>query len=286
MTALPAAAAGSTGSDRLTRIRFTNPNFEHLAEHIRASAARGLPMVPREAYGRARGAVICGSGPSLTTPATLARIRGYQRRGWHVIACKEAIRLLLDRGVRVDFSVSMDPGAEQWRKTARDAAIVYCVASSCHAALFDWLLDEELTVWVFHSACGCPGEAALYASLFPCADVMQGGYTVLNRALALAVYMGFPRRVLAGADFGWRPGAAGYYAAGAREAAGNLGADLTDQGLVDGREWLTRPDLLASAIAVARLKRRGAVDAILGDSLAGALARRDEAFLKRVLPEG
>lgn len=307
MTALPMPDESNP-----TRIRFTNPNFDDLERHIRSAAVRGLPMVRRNGYAGAQGAVVCGSGPSLTIAATLKRIGRYLERGWHVIACKEAIRLLVERGVRVDFSVSMDPGEGQGRKTHRDAGIVYCVASSCHPALFDHLLGDELTVWLFHSACGCAGEAGLYRALFPCGDVMQGGYTVVNRAVSLAKYMGFPKIALAGADFGWRPGrdeldqlraenaideavyrrakrsarTGGYYARGAREAAGNAGANLTDHGMVDGKPWMTRPDLLASAVAIARASKRGQIDTILGDSLAAALARRDEEFLKRVLPEG
>ena len=55
-------------------------------------------------------------------------------------------------------------------------------------------------------------EIELYGRLFDGkADVMCGGFTVTNRALALAKYMGFSRVVMAGTDFGWRDEGGSHY---------------------------------------------------------------------------
>ena len=54
-------------------------------------------------------------------------------------------------------------------------------------------------------------EVEVYRRLFGIGDTCCGGFTVANRALALAKYMGFQRVVMAGVDFGWRDGG-DYYA--------------------------------------------------------------------------
>jgi Phage conserved hypothetical protein BR0599/6-hydroxymethylpterin diphosphokinase MptE-like len=157
MTRDPAAAPA------LTRIRFDNPNLPNLASHIRRAATLGLAMVARDGFAGAKGIVICGSAPSLTSAHSLRKIRALARRGWHVMACKEAIRLLIERNVAVDFSVSMDPGENQWRKTHLDARITYCVASSCHPALFDYTIriGDVFTVYP-----GCDKSASACKAKF------------------------------------------------------------------------------------------------------------------------
>lgn len=95
-------------------------------------------------------------------------------------------------------------------------------------------------------------EMAVYKALFGRGDVMIGGYTVANRALALAQYMGFEDIVLAGADFGWRQKSQDNYYAAFVSARPVDETFAVDDGRVDGEPWVTRPDLLASAVDVAR----------------------------------
>lgn len=295
---------------RRTEIPLTNPNFKNLSQHIQSSAARHLPFVPKDHHADSRGVIVCGSGPSLVTESVVTKIRQLTGQGWHTIACKEAIRLLRERDLPVHYSISMDPGDNQWRKTHRERGIVYCVASSCHPSLFDYLLEGGCEVWLFHSACGWPTEVQMYRELFPKGGMIaQGGYTVVNRGLAVAKYMAWPRIVLAGGDFGWRPdpgalaemwsrgeidhdtylessrrGGSAYYADGATEKAGNAGSDMIDHGVIDGRVWYSRPDLIGSAIPLARSVQRGDVERVLGDSMVASLARRDEELFRRILP--
>jgi hypothetical protein len=124
-------------------------------------------------------------------------------------------------------------------------------------------------------------EVEVYRSRFPCADVIVGGFTVGNRALGLAKYMGFKRVVVAGLDFGWREGRDDRYA-GFVDHEGLRDVFMSDQGRVDGTPWKTRPDLLASAVDVARHIKRGEVK-VLGDSLARSLAAHDDDYLDRVV---
>lgn len=280
----------STGNSN-HKIKFHNPFYQKLGGHIVSSAQRKLPMMVRDEF-KGQNAIVCGSAPSLLKPETLRKLRKHIKQGWKIVACKEGIELLRKRKVSVHFSVSMDPTDTQHLKTYLDDGITYLIASSCHPTLFDHVLNDGRPVRVFHSACGWNGhirnpgtgevahitETDLYKNLFPNADVMCGGFTVVNRALSCAKYMGFEKVIIAGADFGWRAGE-NYYAEGAKQKAGNEGIEMSDQGRVDGKEWLTRPDLLASAVTVAKMKKSGHIYAIWGDSLAAALAKKDTKFL-------
>jgi hypothetical protein len=264
-------------------IQFSNPNVPMLGKHIEHAASRKLPLVRHNQHADLYGAVICGSGPSLLSKRTLNAIRAKARNPkWRIFACKESIRFLRERNIRVDYSVSMDPGANQTEKTYRDKDITYCVASSCNPVLFDWLLDYGCKVNVFHSACGWPNEVIAYRQLFGSGDTIIGGFTVLNRALGLAEYMGFQNFVLAGAQFGWRQDQ-DYYATGAK-GKHLTDVTMTDHGAVDGKAWWTRPDMLASAVAIAHLKqkRKPGTITILGDSLAQSLSKRSPEYLRDI----
>lgn len=125
-------------------------------------------------------------------------------------------------------------------------------------------------------------EIDLYGDLFNGqADVMCGGFTVTNRALALAKYMGFDRIVMAGTDFGWRDEGGSHYS-GLVKVPANDESYMTDQGIVDGTPWFTKPDQLASAADVAKKIKANEVT-VIGDSLAAALSKRSSEFLEDIV---
>ena len=302
-------------------IDFRNPESGNLGKHIAAAAARGLPMIEKNCLAAARGAVVCGLGPSLQRPDVLAKVRGYAKRGWIVFGLKEALGFLADQGIRPKFSANMDPTVHEVGRTPVLDGVTYCLASSCHPDLYDHVLGQGGVVNVFHSACGyvetkCDAgfvidlgadqqavvlgeygltttegyefspiviarfdEVAVYRRQFPNADTMCGGFTVGNRAVALAKYMGIERIVVAGLDFGWRDGS-DYYAEFCR-AAPLRDVLMHDDGKVDGRPWHTRPDLLASAKDIAIRIKAGEV-VVLGDSLAAALAKHDDDYIQGI----
>ncbi len=150
------------------------------------------------------------------------------------------------------------------------------------------LMNGEMELTVQGGGQVCPvipvylGEVEVYDKLFPIHEVMCGGFAVVNRAWALAQYLGFPKTVLAGADFGWRDADAdSHYASFV--TVGPISKDfMKDGGNVDGREWYTRPDQLASAAAIAKGVLNGDVE-VLGDSLAASLAKRGRAFVNTVV---
>lgn len=305
-------------------IKFSNPEFGKLGRYIAAAAARRLPIVRKDMHAGERGALIVALGPSIQKPAVMREVRNYARLGWTVFALKEAVRWLKDKGIRVHYSANMDPGAGEVRRTPIYPDVTYCLASSCHPALYDHVIEGGAKVLVYHSACGYAehevkagfalelgtdqqaivlgeyemattdgypfapvvqaraNEVEVYRRLFEHADVVIGGFTVANRALGLAKYMGFDKVVLAGADFGWRVDGKDSYYAGFVDAEPLNDVWMTDQGRVDGKPWKTRPDLLASAVDVARHIKQGRVK-VVGDSLAAALAKHPDEYLDRVV---
>lgn len=274
-------------------LQLTNSQTAFLPMNIEYSASLKLPFAKKNLLENERGVVICGTAPSLVSGATLREIKSLQRKGYKVMAVKQAIRILPEYDIGVDYSVAMDPGEKQIRKTPIDWRVKYFVASSCHPVMFDYLQKGGVEINIFHSACGAAthdmAEMDLYAKFYPndCTyeDVAMGGFTVVNRAVALSEYLGAKRIVIAGAPFGWREGD-DYYAPTVTEPASNAsGPTLDDQARVDGKKWFTKADLLPSAASLARkAKANPARFSFIGDSLAASLARKSDAFLERVCP--
>lgn len=276
----------------MTQLKLTNANVAFLPMNIEYSASLKLPTLQRDIHRKAPGFIICGTGPTLLEPKTLKDIRRFSRQGFIVIAVKQAIRLLKEQEIKVHYSFAMDPGAAQLKKTPIDKEVNYIVASSCHPAMFDYLTEAGCKITVVHSACGATkgnmAEMNIYEKYYPdfchVEDVMSGGYTVVNRAVHAAEYMGARQIIIAGAPFGWREGTE-YYAKSITEAASNAtGPTLGDNGSVDGKLWFTKADLLPSAVSLAKKAKKNPGKFIfLGDSLAKGLEKKDENFLQQII---
>ncbi len=286
--------------------------------------------MPRPLELAGKHAIIVGSGPSLGDIGVLQDIRERKEAGDVIFACKAAVGYLADRGIHPDYSVSMDPGVHiaSPEKIAKVKDTVHIIASSSDPKLFEYLREDNehgdgAEVWTFHSACGLANEIELYQTLFPLPDVMGGGFNVVNRALALAIYMGCGDITLAGVDCGWRQDQEMYM----NGPAHRPGVDMCDGGKVQLTDdsgdpsprmlrytelltkaktyatqedvppelitelesieassfWYTRPDMLASAVALARIaQERGDTCTILGDVLPKYLVTKDDAFLNQV----
>ena len=300
------------------KIKFVNPNTDNYENNIRSCAARNLPMAPKMLH-EGEVAVVCGSGPSLKDPEVIDSIRDAVEDGAVVYACKAAIKFLHEQGIRVDYGVSMDPGAHiaDPRKIEKVTGVIHIIASTSDPELFDYLLGDEYgdpsEVWVFHSACGFAkqlspeelkklskkekklytryeiedgdviyqmDESSLYKNLFTDGTAIGGGFNVVNRTVSLAQYMGARKIILAGADSGWRDNDE-MYCDGPEHRPG---IGMTDKGKVDGKNWNTRPDMLASAVALAKLAKSadpGDFD-ILGDTLPASLVLKSDDFLNEV----
>lgn len=277
-------------------LNFTNKNAAHYVEHVAAAAETGFPLVRRNQEADADGAVIFALGPSLTAnKRDLRRAIGYaKRKTWRVIALKEAVAFLHDEfGIVADYAVNMDPGAQEAERTPYLRGVTYLMASVCHPALYGKMIRSRAPIQIFHSAAGIepvaipglPGglayEMDIYRGFWHGSDfdVMEGGVTVANRAVSLCRFMGIPRVVGIGMDFGYRPGAQHYVGF---VNAKPLDGEMTDSGEIDGTPWHSKPDLFVSACHMARLILSGYVT-LLGDSLAAALANRGIDMIERVV---
>lgn len=276
-------------------LKLVNPEAKFLPMNIEYAASLGLPFAEKGAWANEKGVVVCGTAPTLVKAQSLREIRRLQSQGHKIIAVKQAIRILAEYDIQADCSVAMDPSERQIKKTPLDPKVTYFVASSCHPRMFDYLLKGGANVVLFHSACGAATESLcemeIYEKHFPanCSyeSVASGGFTVVNRAVAVAQWLGAKKIHVAGAPFGWREGD-DYYAPTVTEAAGNAsGPTLDDQGRVDGSKWFTKADLLPSALSLAKkAKAEPNRFVFIGDSLAASLAAKSDAFLERVVPSG
>ena len=140
--------------------------------------------------------------------------------------------------------------------------------------------DLRSKILLFHSACGVEDEVNLYKKLFKNGDVVGGGYNVVNRAFSAMLYMGIDSFTFAGVDCGWREDST-FYTFGNNPIKG---VDLTDSGAIDGKEWKTRPDMMASAVSLVQKSREQDVQmSFIGDSMPRSLLQKDDAFLEKML---
>ena len=263
------------------KIKFVNPNSDNYERNIAHAASLKLPCYKQDQLvvdGVKPTVVVVGSGPTLSTPEVIAEVRKHVEAGALIFACKAAIKILHDEGFKVDFAVNMEPGAHVAKPTKifKSPGTTHIVASSCDPALFDYLKDES--VIIFHSATGYENEVKMYQELFETSTCMGGGYNVVNRAVSAAFFMGAGTVVLAGTDCGWRKDQQMY----ADGPAHREGVDMSDKGVIDGTEWMTRPDMLASGVALAKLAKKRPNDIIfIGDTLPSKLVLKDDEFLKQ-----
>lgn len=275
VNAKPQKPAGS-------KIKFVNPNSDNYERNIKHAASLNLPCFKKDQLEGSPTVIVVGSGPSLKDPAVIEDIRGFVASGALIFACKAAIKILHDQGIKIDYGVSMDPGAHiaAPNKIFKAPGMTHIIASSSDPELFEYLKDEK--VIIFHSATGYTDEVKLYNELFETATCMGGGYNVVNRAVSAAFFMGAGKIVLAGTDCGWRTDQEMY----ADGPAHREGVDMSDHGIVEavdgkpGKEWMTRPDMLASGVALAKLAKKRPGDFVfLGDTLPSKLVLKDDAFL-------
>lgn len=303
------------------QIKFENPEVANLSKHIKMNASLGLPMVEQGCHAEARGAVICGMGHSLETPAVLRRIRAAVKKGWLIFGIKAAMAYLLEKGIKTDYSVAMDPQTRQIGKTPILENVIYCMASSCHPEFFRHLLDKGCDVRIFHSACGAkerfmsPGfvldltdkQKCIFCSKiemqtddgYPFSPVCvaerdEVGIYAEHFSHCLTVQGGFTvaNRAIGLCEM---MGIKKIVLAGcdfgwrdnksfyAKHFEGKPLDELflNDHGRIDGKPWHSRADMIASAVEIAKLIQDGRVK-VWGDSLAVSCAKWPRDKLKEI----
>lgn len=269
------------------RIQFTNPNRDNYRRNIMYASCLGYQMTEKDRHKGAT-AVLVGSGPSLKDdPAVEAALRElYGQDDVVFYGLKVAIRWLTDHGMPPRYGVSIDPGAHIAcaEKIPRVPGVTHIMASVTAPEVFDYLEQEQ--VELFNSVSGLEEEVTLYQVLLGDASMATGGYNVINRALGVAQNHGCTHFVIAGADSGWREDQ-DWYCDGTTTMMQKK-VFMDDGGLVDGEKWNSTPDMVASAVALARFAKsydesgEGEKVRFLGDVLPEKLRHKDEKFLQEV----
>ena len=230
---------------------------------------------------------LCGAGPSLR----VARFEPTDQL-W---ACNSALPWLIEHGVLPTAGVAIDQTPrllEEW-KDAYDVA--YLVASSVDPHLVQHLTRHGRSVRFFHNAVGITKsdwvnpdpehlrdyEFALYCTAFPPTYVLGSGQTVVSRVIRLAFWMGFERIDVYGADCCLGPGDQAH--ANGEDAEAAYGNPLLWAAEINGRRWVSRPDMTMDAVdLVQRVRESGGRVRLMGDTLPVALLGKSDQVLSEV----
>ena len=289
-------------------IQLQNPVAQHFEGFIVGNATKCSEVVNQ---GEARGQhiVICGAGPSLRDNTE------HLAKGDQVWGCNSAMVWLHENGHRVThgFTVDQTPGlVEEW---ASAPDVDYLIASTVHPHLVELLESKGRRMKFFHNYVGIrkppvqmkdgdgvdvvvPFEDWMYLTLYPETIRVGSGLNAVTRAIDLALCMGAHVTVL-GADsclrvkrrppeympegspahMKWLREDCEMHADGGHALASGATA-VTVEGEIDGRFWVTKPDMMISAVWLVRMQREFPDRiTLIGDTLPNALADKDDAFL-------
>jgi 6-hydroxymethylpterin diphosphokinase MptE-like protein len=292
------------------------PNQDFLYDHLKANAKYATPKnVIHKGEGKGKHLVICGAGPSLADSHTELK----QTKAHQVWAANSALTYLVEHdlpvthGVTVDMSEDMFTDPREWQTTH---PVKYLVSSGVHPDLIPRLLKDGRTIRLFHSYLGIhnpegwlppahwtpPAEGMntyemyLYQTIYPPTVQVGYGLNTVPRAICLALWMEFKSITVFGADCACRPDqalmpqqdASGYlpwleslqlYADGRTPAKYGPQAVMT-QGILNGRTWHTRPDMIISAQHLVHMARAYPQLHLMGDTLPNALLTMPEDYLR------
>lgn len=177
---------------------------------------------------------IVGFGPSLQD--TWEEIKRFK----FVMTCSGSHKFLVDRGVKIDLHVEVDPRKHKVGligSPQKDTE--YLIASCCHPDVFKHLEGFNVKLWhVFDGS-----EEG--RRLLPQGDyAVTGGCDVALRAMTLAAFLGFRDLHIFGRDGNYRDDGTSHAAAHPNSLKK---VDRTEYPPGSGKWWLTTPAFLESA---------------------------------------
>lgn len=244
-------------------------------------APQAMPYIglDREESKRGRSLIICGAGPSLAKNSgpTFATHSG------DVWATNSALNWCVGNGYRdrITYGVAIDASARMFNDVWADPPEVeYLIATSVNPGLTAHLLRNGRRVTQWHSVRGAPDEFELYQLIYPPMFIAGRGLNVVNRSLMLALWLGYSKVKLLGCDHAYSTGKQRY-----ADGRGALAGDVFTRGVIDGREWVTNPDMLFCATELVRIRNEYGRSRVsfVGDVLPRALQDKPEAFLSRCI---
>ncbi len=314
-------------------ITLRNPVAQHFASFIFGNATQADRVFTENSH-VGQTVVICGAGPTLAETAAK-----FCPRGDEVWGCNSAATWLYENGHRVTHAITVDQTAHMLAEWASIPPLDYYLASSCNPNLGKMLMDAGRTVTWFHNYCGvagapvsyavcqdcdmmtdsdmpaCPNcgstkldsnvssfEDWMYATLYPATIRTGSGLNATTRAIDLALFMGFKKIYVLGADCAMkvlkpRPknamqGSPEYirwltedvimHADGGHALASQASA-ITLEGYIDGRYWLSKPDMMITAQWLRAMKvALGSRLSIIGDTLPKAILSKSDEFVERL----
>lgn len=256
----------------------TNPehgNYEDFAmANLKLLVKHGLGAPKADEF-HGKVLALCGAGPSLASEPI------YEAD--EVWGCNSAVNWLQENGHAPTAAVGIDQTEQMVKDWATTPDVTHYIASTVNPKLTEHLLARGRTVKFFHNLVGWgEGEIEFYNSApWPASFMMGGGATVLSRTIGLAAWMGFRRIDVYGADCAFTDGIAHANGETIEDAFGHTSVM---EGVVDGRTWHTRPDMLMCAVDLVRLARKypGRIR-LMGDTLPVALLGFEDAYLDQVI---
>lgn len=253
--------------------------------------------------------VLCGAGPSLADHAA-----EWCQQGDQVWGCNSALLWLEGQGHKVTHGFTVDQTPHMLEEWVATPDVEYLLATTVHPNLTELLRHRGRRVRFFHNYAGVQGppvehdgermdyEDWLYSILYPPTIRTGSGLNSVNRAIDLALFMGFARITVLGADCALkrlRPPPVGSIAgtpehrdwlqtglvmhADGGHAMASGASEMTLDGEIDGRIWTSKPDMLFSAVDLVDVARAhpGRI-AFIGDTLVNALMDKPDDFLARM----
>ena len=295
-----------------TEINLVNPATEHFQAFIFGNATKCERVVDMgSAVGKTL--AICGAGPSLA--AHVDRLAEAD----DVWGVNSAAIWLHDNGHPLTHAFSIDQTPVMLKEWLSAPDVEYLLASTVHVHLVDYLIGKGRSLRFFHNYVGIKAppvswddekgeprtesyEDWLYLLLYPGTIRAGNGLNGATRAVDVARYMGYEKIMLLGADCATEatgpipddiePGTPAFikwlednttFHVDGGSAVTNGQTAMMLQGWIDDRHWMTKPDLMISAVAIAKWIQAGefALE-VIGDTLPNALKDKDQAFFDRL----
>lgn len=298
-------------------IQLQMPNQSGLFEHIKENRQYAKKMATTE-WGKGKTVVICGAGPSLTKYHDEIRAT----KAHMVWAANSALPYMMDHGLPVTHGVSVDQSEEMytvdWKRTF---PVKYILGSCVDPNLTRHLLKDHRDIRWFHSYLGIPNpegwvpppgwqppamqpnagyEMWLYQHTWPPSVQVGYGLNTVPRAICLALWCQFKKIIVYGADCACLPDATPMVPMGTPEYPAWLDslmlyADgrtpriygdnaVITEGMIDGRRWHTRPDMLISAVMMHEMRETFPAIELRGDTLPNAFKGKPREFFETQLP--
>lgn len=314
-------------------VTLQNPVRNHFPAFIFGNSTK-CDRVVEKGDAKGKHLILCGAGPSLAEEAG-----EWCPQGDEVWGCNSALTYLVDCGHRATHGFTVDQTAHMLAEWESAPDVQYMLASTAHPHLAEYLLDKGREIRWFHNfvgiqappvsyavclGCGtvcdtaaekCPAcscididarkmeyEDWMYSALYPPTVRSGSGLNSVTRAIDVALYRGFERITVLGADCALRTSAPAPDAphgspehlkwlresvvmhADGGNALASEASPLTLGGEIDGRHWETKADMVISAVWLVKMQQFYGEDRIqlIGDTLPNALKGKSEEFLARM----